>query len=82
MNNLFFKSANGLIKNSSLDLDNRMKAIQTEQRHQRSDLKDVKLMLNKLLIDKHLQNQVDQYFEQDGSEIVEDTPTNEDQEPD
>ncbi len=63
MNNFIFKSSKGLIKNSSLNLDDRMKAIQLEQRHQRSDLRDVKLMLNKLLIDKHLQEQVDSYFE-------------------
>ncbi len=74
MNNFIFKSRTGLIKNSSLNLDDRMKAIQTEQRHQRTDLKDIKLMINKLLIDKHLQNQVDEYFE--------DTPENEDKEPD
>ncbi len=63
MNNFIFKSPKGLIKNSSLDLDNRMKSIQAEQRHQRSDLRDIKLMLNKLIIDKHLQEQVDTFFE-------------------
>ncbi len=71
MNNFLFKSANGLIKNSSLNLDNSLKMLLTEQRHQRSDLKDVKLMLNKLLIDKHLQNQVDTYFEDSAHEEVE-----------
>ncbi len=71
MNNFIFKSSKGLIKNSSLNLDDRMKAIQQEQRHQRSDLKDVKLMLNKILIDKHLQAQVDDYFEDEP--IPEDT---------
>ncbi len=74
MNNFIFKSSKGLIKNSSLNLDDRMKAIQTEQRFQRTDLKDIKLMLNKLLIDKHLQEQVDTYFE--------DTEHEEDKEPD
>jgi len=64
MNNFIFKSSKGLIKNSSLNLDDRLKAIQMEQRHQRSDLRDVKLMINKLLIDKHLQEQVDNYFEE------------------
>ncbi len=63
MNNFIFKSSKGLIKNSSLDLDTRMDLLLKEQRHQRSDLRDIKLMLNKLLIDKHLQNQVDEYFE-------------------
>ncbi len=74
MNNFIFKSANRLIKNSSEDLGNRLNQVLREQRFQRSDLKDVKLMLNKLLIDKHLQMQVDEYFQ--------DTPTDEDKEPD
>ncbi len=39
--------------------------IQTEQRANRQDNIDIKLMLNKLLIDKHLQMQVDEYFESD-----------------
>ncbi len=69
MTNFIFKSANRLIKNESLKLGNSLNFLLTEQRHQRSDLKDIKLMLNKLLIDKHLQNQVDEYFE--------DTPDNE-----
>ncbi len=43
----------------------KLQNIQLEQRHQRQDLKDIKLMLNKLLIDKHLQTQVDNYFERD-----------------
>ncbi len=34
-----------------------------EQRAQRQDLKDIKLMINKLLIDEHLQQQVDTFFE-------------------
>ncbi len=52
-------------KNIQPDLDTRIDLILREQRHQRSDLKDVKLMLDKLLIDKHLQMQVDEYFEED-----------------
>ncbi len=77
MNKFIFKSANRLVKNSSITLDSldrRIRFMQEEQRHQRSDLKDVKLMLNKLLIDKHLQQQVDEYFE--------DTPEHQDIEPD
>ncbi len=65
MNNLFFKSANRLIKNDSTPLDNLIRnqnLILREQRHQRSDLRDIKLMIDKLLIDKHLQMQVDEYF--------------------
>ncbi len=75
MTNFLFKSDNRLSKNSPisiLGLDNHLNQIQIEQRHQRSDLQDIKRMLNKLLIDKHLQMQVDEYFDQDESE-VEDT---------
>ncbi len=74
MNNFIFKSPRRLIKNSSEILDNRMGELERklsfllgEQRHQRSDLKDIKLMLNKLLINKHLQEQVDDYFDSEDS---------------
>ncbi len=70
MNNFIFKSANRLIKNSPItidSLDRRLVRIQVEQRAQRQDLVDVKLMLNKLLVDKHLQMQVDEYFEHDSA---------------
>ncbi len=66
MNNFIFKSANRLIKNSPITcdtLDRRLIRIQIELRHQRQDNVDIKLMINKLLIDKHLQMQVDEYFE-------------------
>ncbi len=69
MINLLSKSANGLMRNESVNLDNRMKSIQAEQRHARSDLQDIKLMLNKLLIDKHLQAQVDDYFQENPTEL-------------
>ncbi len=72
MNNFIFKSSKGLIKNSSLNIENLIKnqnLILREQRHQRSDLHDIKLMLNKLLIDKHLQMQVDEYFEDNPKDI-------------
>ncbi len=68
MNNFIFKSANRLIKNSPITLDtvmHQLTIVQGQNRHLRQDLVDVKLMLNKLLIDKHLQMQVDEYFEQD-----------------
>ncbi len=71
MNNLFFKSANRLIKNSPTTLDDLMRIqmqIQAELRAQRQDHKDISLKLEKLLIDKHLQTQVDEYFEH-GSNI-------------
>ncbi len=70
MNNFIFKSANRLIKNSPITLDNlmaNMGVVQAQNRALRQDLVDVKLMLNKLLIDKHLQMQVDEYFEADAS---------------
>lgn len=66
MNNLFFKSSTGLTKNSTINneaLDRQLQFILKEQRHQRTDLQDIKRMLNRLLIDKHLQSQVDTYFE-------------------
>ncbi len=71
MNNFIFKSANRLIKNSPITIDtvmHQLTIVQGQNRHLRQDLVDVKLMLNKLLIDKHLQMQVDEYFAEDGSE--------------
>ncbi len=68
MTNFIFKSANRLIKNSPLTegyLMTKLENIQKKLRHQRQDNKDIKLMLNKLLVDKHLQMQVDEYFEKD-----------------
>jgi len=68
MTNFIFKSPRRLIKN----VDNtpevnlilgQLKIIQSQERFLRQDLVDVKLMLNKLLIDKHLQMQVDNYFD-------------------
>ncbi len=44
---------------------NQLTVIQGQNRYLRQDLVDVKLMLNRLLIDKHLQMQVDNYFEED-----------------
>ncbi len=71
MNNFIFKSANRLIKNSPIELGaviiTKMDMIQTEQRAARQDLVDIKGMLNRLLIDKHLQMQVDEYFEGDAT---------------
>ncbi len=68
MTNFIFKSANRLIKNSPLTegyIMTKLQSIQLELRHQRQDNKDIKLMLDKLLVDKHLQMQVDKYFEED-----------------
>ena len=44
---------------------NQLKIVQSQNRYLRQNLVDVKLMLNKLLIDKHLQMQVDEYFDKD-----------------
>ncbi len=43
----------------------KLENIQKELRHARQDNKDIKLMINKLLVDKHLQMQVDKYFDDD-----------------
>ncbi len=78
MTNFIFKSANRLIKNSPLTSEfimTKLQNIQLEQRHQRQDLKDIKLMLNKLLVDDHLQQQVDTYFDREDNP---DTPPIED----
>ncbi len=67
MTNFIFKSANRLIKNSPLTegyIMTKLQSIQLELRHARQDNKDIKLMLNKLLVDKHLQTQVDEYFQE------------------
>ncbi len=65
MNNFIFKSRTGLTKNSSINigiLDRSLQFVLKEQRHQRTDLQDIKRMLNRLLIEKHLQMQVDDYY--------------------
>ncbi len=75
MTNFIFKSANRLIKNSPLTegyIMTKLESIQLELRHQRQDNKDIKLMLDRLLVDKHLQMQVDNYFKED--EVTDDTP--------
>ncbi len=67
MKNFIFKSSKGLIKNDSINiryLYGQLNLILIEQRHERSDLKDLKLMLNRLLIDKQLQHQVDTFFDE------------------
>ncbi len=66
MTNFIFKSANRLIKNSPLTegyLMTKLESIQKELRHQRVDLQDINRKLEKLMIDKHLQMQVDKYFD-------------------
>ncbi len=65
MNNFIFKSASRLIKNSPITLEDlmvRLNMMQTQLRQLRSDNHEMSLKLEKLLIDKHLQMQVDEYF--------------------
>ncbi len=70
MNNLFSKSSKRLLEKSSINdttLVRQVGMLLTEQRQQRYDLKVINDKLDKLMVDKHLQSQVDDYFE--------DTPT-------
>ncbi len=72
MTNFIFKSANRLTKNSPITTGalylQKFNAIQAELRHQRQDNLDIKRMLNRLLIEKHLQMEVDDFYEkQDGN---------------
>ncbi len=77
MTNFIFKSANRLIKNSPITygaLERNLQLLLQEQRHQRSDLREMSLKLEKLLIDKHLQMQVDTYFDEDRNDIPDNKP--------
>ncbi len=66
MTNFIFKSPRRLIKNQSCTLVNLMDKLlvmQSQLRLLRSDLANVNGKLDRLLVDKHLQFQVDDYFE-------------------
>ncbi len=65
MTNFIFKSQ-GLIKN----VDNKLTIIQSELRHQRADNREILFKLDKLLHNKELQQQVDEYFD-DQNQITE-----------
>ncbi len=68
MTNFIFKSSRRLIKNSPITiegLDRKLYLIQQELRAQRQEHRDMSLKLERLLIDKHLQTQVDEYFDKD-----------------
>ncbi len=71
MTNFIFKSPKRLVKNSptTSELLDKLLIIQTELRHARSDHREMSLKLEKLLIDKHLQMQVDTYFDDKPEEI-------------
>ncbi len=65
MNNLFSKSANRLLEKSSISfgtLERQLGMLLTEQRKQRGDLKTINDKLDRIMVDKHLQMQVDEYF--------------------
>ncbi len=71
MTNFIFKSPKGLIKNQSYNLDNIMDKLlimQQQLRLLRSDNANMNGKLDRLLIDKHLQMQVDEYFTEKGTE--------------
>ncbi len=65
MTNFIFKSPRRLIKNSPINSEilDKLNMIQNELRAQRQDNVDLKLMINKLLIDAHLQHQVEHYYD-------------------
>ncbi len=60
MTNFIFKSREDFHK-----ISNQLEMVQSELRHQRADNVQILFLLNKLLVDKKLQKQVDEYFEQD-----------------
>ncbi len=67
MTNFIFKSANRLTKNSSINnvnLLDKLLVMQQQLRLLRSDLASVNGKLDRLLVDKHLQMQVDDYYKQ------------------
>ncbi len=69
MTNFIFKSPRRLIKNSPINnanLMDKLLVMQQQLRLLRSDLASVNGKLDRLLIDKHLQFQVDDYFEKQG----------------
>ncbi len=72
MNHFIFKSANRLIKNESINfrdslsiIQGQIRIIQSQNRALRQDLVDVNGKLDRILVDKHLQMQVDTYFDKD-----------------
>ncbi len=67
MQNLFFKSRTRLIKN--FDLEQKLNIMQNQLRLLRDDNRTIMNMIQKLLIDKHLQVQVDEYFEDNAHEL-------------
>ncbi len=68
MTNFIFKSPRRLTKNSpinpevNLNILGQLKLLLTEQRMQRGDLKVLGDKLDRLLVDKHLQMQVEDFY--------------------
>ncbi len=62
MTNFIFKSQGTFKKISNL-----LELILAEQRHSRADNVQILFLLNKLLVNKSLQKQVDSYFEDETS---------------
>ncbi len=62
MTNFIFKSSTTYKK-----LANQLEVILNEQRHQRSDLNEIKFMLHKLVNNKDLQETVDKFYEESPS---------------
>ncbi len=65
MTNFIFKSPRRLIKNSPTQsaIFDKLLVMQSQLRLLRSDLVNINGKLDRLLVDKHLQFQVDDYFE-------------------
>ncbi len=81
MTNFIFKSPRRLVKKLANIPEEllvfKLELIQKELRNQRQDNKDIMLMINKLLVDKHLQMQVDNYFDKDEDETSPQTDSEE-----
>ncbi len=72
MNHFIFKSSKRLIKNEPIPIESvmlKLNVIQTQLRLLRQDNVDMSLKLEKIMIDKHLQMQVDNYFEDNAEHI-------------
>ncbi len=54
---------------------NKLKIILSELRHQRQDNVQILFLLNKLLTDRNLQKQVDEYFDETSPQTEPETPT-------
>ncbi len=51
----------------------KLESIQKELRHQRQDHRDMSYKIDRLLVDKHVQMQVDEYFKEDETSPQTDT---------